>query len=59
MPFSIIEGQFRIMHTQPDGDPVRFYPTGPDAFTQLHLAATRSPRPWPTPGRAGPARRSN
>jgi endonuclease YncB( thermonuclease family) len=39
MPFSIIKGQFRILHTQPDGDSVRFYPDDPEAFTKLNLPA--------------------
>jgi hypothetical protein len=39
VPFSIIKGQFRILHTQPDGDSVRFYPDDTDAFRKLNLPA--------------------
>jgi endonuclease YncB( thermonuclease family) len=39
MPFNIIKGQFRILHSEPDGDSVRFYPADPNAFTTLHLSA--------------------
>jgi endonuclease YncB( thermonuclease family) len=37
MPFSLIKGQYRILHSEPDGDSVRFYPTDPAAFSTLHL----------------------
>ncbi len=29
MTMLVIEGVFRIGHTQPDGDSIRFYPTDP------------------------------
>ncbi|WP_131742821.1 nuclease [Actinomadura roseirufa] len=39
MPLSLIKGHYRILHTEPDGDSIRFVPDDPDAFTKLHLPA--------------------
>jgi Staphylococcal nuclease homologue len=39
MPLSIIKGEYRIRHSEPDGDSVHFHPSDPDAFRTLHLAA--------------------
>lgn len=39
MPLTVIRGQYRIEHTEPDGDSVRFYPTDPQAFRTAGIAA--------------------
>src|SRR5215467_1385486 len=39
MSLYLIKGQYRIVHSQPDGDSVHFFPDDTDAFTNLHLAA--------------------
>jgi endonuclease YncB( thermonuclease family) len=39
MPLYLIKGQYRIAHSQPDGDSVHFFPASPAAFTSLHLDA--------------------
>ncbi|MBD2893044.1 hypothetical protein amrb99_19650 [Actinomadura sp. RB99] len=37
MSLYLIKGQYRIVHSQPDGDSVHFFPSTADAFTRLHL----------------------
>ena len=37
MSLYLIKGQYRIVHSQPDGDSVHFFPSAADAFTRLHL----------------------
>jgi endonuclease YncB( thermonuclease family) len=39
MPLGLIKGEYRITHSEPDGDSVHFYPDDPDAFQKLNLAA--------------------
>ncbi|HEY7277549.1 MAG TPA: hypothetical protein VH594_16380 [Trebonia sp.] len=39
MSLYLIKGQYRIVHSEPDGDSVHFIPGNPDAFTSLHLNA--------------------
>jgi endonuclease YncB( thermonuclease family) len=39
MPLYLIKGQYRIVHSEPDGDSVHFFPENPDAFTQLNISA--------------------
>ena len=39
MPLYLIKGQYRIVHSEPDGDSVHFFPDNAEAFTSLHLAA--------------------
>jgi endonuclease YncB( thermonuclease family) len=39
MPLYLIKGQYRIAHSEPDGDSVHFLPDNTAAFTSLHLAA--------------------
>ena len=39
MSLYLIKGQYRIVHSEPDGDSVHFIPDNPDAFTSLHLNA--------------------
>src|SRR5262245_43591398 len=39
MPLNLIKGEYRIRHSEPDGDSVHFYPDDPDAFDTLNLAA--------------------
>jgi endonuclease YncB( thermonuclease family) len=33
----LIKGQYRIVHSEPDGDSVHFFPDNSNAFTSLHL----------------------
>src|SRR5690348_6350002 len=35
MPLTLIEGQFRILHSAPDGDSIRFYPNNPNAWRRI------------------------
>src|SRR5690242_10941014 len=37
MPLNVIMGRYRILHSQPDGDSVHFYPDDLEAFTKLGL----------------------
>jgi endonuclease YncB( thermonuclease family) len=37
MSLYLIKGQYRIVHSEPDGDSVHFFPDDPTAFTGLHL----------------------
>jgi hypothetical protein len=37
MPLTLIEGQYRILNSAPDGDSVRFYPSDPQAFAKAGL----------------------
>src|SRR3954470_15227680 len=37
MPLNVIKGRYRILHSQPDGDSVHFYPDDLEAFTKLGL----------------------
>jgi|SRR5690349_22850790 endonuclease YncB( thermonuclease family) len=39
MSLYLIKGQYRIAHSEPDGDSVHFFPDDKEAFTSLHLAA--------------------
>jgi endonuclease YncB( thermonuclease family) len=39
MSLYLIKGQYRIMHSEPDGDSAHFIPDNSDAFTSLHLNA--------------------
>jgi endonuclease YncB( thermonuclease family) len=39
MPLTLIQGRFRILNTEPDGDSIRFVPTDPGAFTTAGVAA--------------------
>src|SRR6476661_5392752 len=39
MSLYLIKGQYRIAHSEPDGDSVHFFPDDTEAFTSLHLAA--------------------
>jgi endonuclease YncB( thermonuclease family) len=39
MSLYLIKGQYRIVHSEPDGDSVHFFPDDTEAFTSLHLAA--------------------
>jgi len=39
MPLNLIKGQYRIVHSEPDGDSVHFFPDNPTAFTSLHINA--------------------
>ncbi|HXT92113.1 MAG TPA: hypothetical protein VN714_23000 [Trebonia sp.] len=39
MSLYLIKGQYRIVHSEPDGDSVHFIPGNADAFTSLHLNA--------------------
>jgi endonuclease YncB( thermonuclease family) len=39
MPLNLIKGEYRITHSEPDGDSVHFYANDPDAFHTLNLAA--------------------
>ncbi len=38
MSLYLIKGQYRIVHSEPDGDSVHFFPDNAEAFTSLHLA---------------------
>jgi endonuclease YncB( thermonuclease family) len=38
MSLYLIKGQYRIAHSEPDGDSVHFFPDDTEAFTRLHLA---------------------
>lgn len=42
MPLYLIKGNYRVLHSQPDGDSVRFYPDDLQAFTELGLKALLS-----------------
>jgi endonuclease YncB( thermonuclease family) len=42
MPLNVIKGQYRILHSQPDGDSVHFYPDDLEAFTKLGLGTLLS-----------------
>ena len=37
MPLTLIQGHYRILHTAPDGDSIRFYPDDPEAFKKAKL----------------------
>lgn len=37
MSLYLIKGQYRIVHSEPDGDSVHFIPANPGAFSGLHL----------------------
>lgn len=39
MSLYLIKGQYRVAHSEPDGDSVHFFPDDPAAFTSLHLNA--------------------
>jgi endonuclease YncB( thermonuclease family) len=39
MSLYLIKGQYRIVHSEPDGDSVHFLPDDSQAFTSLHLVA--------------------
>jgi hypothetical protein len=39
MPQILIKGHYRILHSQPDGDSVHFFPDDLDACTNLRLKA--------------------
>jgi endonuclease YncB( thermonuclease family) len=39
MALRLINGRYRILHSQPDGDSVHFYPDDAEAFAKLHLRA--------------------
>jgi endonuclease YncB( thermonuclease family) len=39
MSLYLIKVQYRIVHSEPDGDSVHFFPDDTEAFTSLHLAA--------------------
>ena len=39
MPLNLIKGQYRVAHSEPDGDSVHFIPDDADAFTKLHINA--------------------
>jgi endonuclease YncB( thermonuclease family) len=39
MPLNLIKGQYRVVHSEPDGDSVHFIPDNPAAFTSLHINA--------------------
>lgn len=39
MPQYLIKGRYRILHSQPDGDSVHFFPDDLDAFAKLNLKA--------------------
>src|SRR5215813_15171280 len=39
MPLYLIRGQYRIVHSEPDGDSVHFFPDDAEAFTKLHINA--------------------
>lgn len=43
MPLRLIKGQYRILHSQPDGDSVHFFPDDAEAFTKLRMRARLSP----------------
>jgi endonuclease YncB( thermonuclease family) len=42
MALRLIKGQYRILHSRPDGDSVHFCPDDPEAFAKLHLKARLS-----------------
>jgi hypothetical protein len=35
MSLYLIKGQYRIVHSEPDGDPVNFIPDNPGAFPTI------------------------
>ena len=39
MSLNLIKGQYRIVHSEPDGDSVHFFPDDAEAFTNLHVTA--------------------
>jgi endonuclease YncB( thermonuclease family) len=39
----LIKGQYRILHSQPDGDSVHFFPDDAEAFAKLRMRAHLSP----------------
>ncbi len=39
----LIKGQYRILHSQPDGDSVHFFPDDAEAFAKLRIRARLSP----------------
>jgi endonuclease YncB( thermonuclease family) len=43
MSLRLIKGQYRILHSQPDGDSVHFFPDDPEAFAKLRMEAHPSP----------------
>jgi endonuclease YncB( thermonuclease family) len=43
MPLRLIKGRYRILHSQPDGDSVHFYPDDAEAFAKLRMNARLSP----------------
>lgn len=43
MSLRLIKGQYRILHSQPDGDSVHFFPDDTEAFAKLGMKAHLSP----------------
>jgi endonuclease YncB( thermonuclease family) len=43
MPLRLINGHYRILHSQPDGDSVHFFPDDTEAFAKLRMNAHLSP----------------
>jgi endonuclease YncB( thermonuclease family) len=43
MPLRLIKGSYRILHSQPDGDSVHFFPDDAEAFAKLRMNARLSP----------------
>jgi hypothetical protein len=43
MPLRLIRGTYRVLHSQPDGDSVHFFPDDAEAFAKLRLRAHLSP----------------
>jgi endonuclease YncB( thermonuclease family) len=39
MPLRLIKGRYRILHSQPDGDSVHFFPDDAEAFAKLRMNA--------------------
>jgi endonuclease YncB( thermonuclease family) len=42
MPLRLIKGSYRILHSQPDGDSIHFFPDDADAFVKLRMNARLS-----------------
>jgi endonuclease YncB( thermonuclease family) len=43
MSLRLIKGKYRILHSQPDGDSVHFFPDDTEAFAKLRMKARLSP----------------
>lgn len=43
MSLGLIKGKYRILHSQPDGDSVHFFPDDAEAFAKLRMKAHLSP----------------